>query len=350
MTPHVDHLANSLNINPKVTERLGSTSSNIQPMSDLAFKIVVHGGAGFWRSAIGPARIGVQRAASEGSRVLVNGGSALDAVEAAVRVMEDDTIFNAGTGSALTCLGTVEMDAAIMDGRELSAGAVALVRRVKNPIRLARIVMENTDHVLLAGASAERLAKSFRLPSTNPITARRRQALARIRKAAGRGRVPWLKKNRALLHEHPALLGHDTVGAVAVDAAGNFASASSTGGMAMKLPGRIGDTPLIGSGLYSDNRAGAATVTGWGEIAVKLGLSRTMCLMMEGGMSATKAAEKCVRMASSRLHGHAGIIAIDCAGGIAAVHNTAYMPWAYASTSMPTPRAYGLGKRVARQR
>jgi beta-aspartyl-peptidase (threonine type) len=240
------------------------------------------------------------------------------------------------------------MDAAIMDGRDLSAGAVTLVRRVKNPVHLARLVMENTDHILLAGSTAERLARAFRLPSTNPITVKRRQALAKARKGAGRGRVGWLKRNGALLRRHPEILGHDTVGAVAIDVAGNVASAASTGGMAMKLPGRIGDTPLIGSGLYSDNKAGAAAVTGWGEIAVKLGLSRTMCLMMEEDISAPKAAMKCVRLASGRLHGHAGIIAIDRKGRIAAVHNTAYMPWAYASNSMESLRAYERGKTVAR--
>ena len=314
----------------------------------MTFKIVVHGGAGFWRRDIRVARVGVENAARDGFRVLADGGCALDAVESAVKVMENDPIFNAGKGSALTCRGTVEMDAAIMDGRKLSAGAVALVRRVKNPVQLARIVMENTDHVLLAGLTAERLAKAFRLPSTNPITAKRRRALAMARRTAGHGRVAWLRRNDVLLRNHPEIPSHDTVGAVAVDAAGNFASAASTGGMAMKLPGRIGDTPLIGSGLYSDNRSGAATVTGWGEIAVKLGLSRTMCLLMETGMSASGAAVKCVRLASSRLHGHAGIIAIDRHGGIAAVHNTAYMPWAYASASMKGISAYGRGRRVAR--
>jgi beta-aspartyl-peptidase (threonine type) len=240
------------------------------------------------------------------------------------------------------------MDAAIMDGKELSAGAVALVRRVKNPIRLARIVMENTDHVLVAGETAERLARTFHLPSTNPVTAKRRRALARARRASESGKVPWLKRNRLLLQKHPEILGHDTVGAVAVDNDGNFASAASTGGMAMKLPGRIGDTPLIGSGLYSDNRSGAVTVTGWGETAVRLALSRTMCMMMENGATAAKAAERCVRMASGRLHGHAGIIAIDRKGRLAAVHNTAYMPWAYATASTEIPKAYARGKRIAR--
>jgi L-asparaginase / beta-aspartyl-peptidase len=292
--------------------------------------------------------MGVEKATREGSRVLADGGCALDAVEAAICVMEDNPIFNAGKGSALTCIGTVEMDAGIMDGRSLDAGAVALVRRVKNPIHLARIVMEKTDHVLVAGATAERLARTFHLPSTNPVTPKRRLALERTRRAMARGRVSSLKRNRILQEKYPHLLGHDTVGAVAVDAAGNFAAAASTGGTAMKLPGRIGDTPLLGSGLYSDNKSGAATVTGWGEVAVKLGLSRIMCLMMQRGSSASKAAEICVRMASERLHGHAGIIAIDRSGGIAAVQNTAYMPWAFATASMNIPRSFVRGKTVAR--
>lgn len=290
----------------------------------------------------------MQKAASAGSRILADGGSALDAVETAVSVMEDDPVFNAGTGSALTCIGTVEMDAAIMDGRNLSAGAVALVRNIKNPIHLARLVMQNTDHVLLAGKTAEELGKAFRLPTANPITARRRKAFVEMKNPRVIGRVPWLKKNPRLIREHPGILKHDTVGAVAVDTDGNFASAASTGGMAMKLPGRIGDTPLIGSGLYSDNRLGTTTATGWGEIAVKLSLSRTMCLLMGDGLSATKAAENCVRMASARLRGHAGIIAIDRKGGIAAVHNTAYMPWAYSTPEMKLPKANFRGKIVSR--
>jgi beta-aspartyl-peptidase (threonine type) len=313
-------------------------------------QIVVHGGAGFWKRDIKLGREGVQKAASAGSTILADGGCALDAVEAAVSVMEDDPIFNAGTGSALTCIGTVEMDAAIMDGRDLSAGAVALIRNTKNPIHLARIVMENTDHVFLAGKTAEKLGKAFHLPTTNPITARRRKIFYEMKKGPGIGRLAWRKNNPRLIREHPGILEHDTVGAVAVDADGNFASAASTGGMAMKLPGRIGDTPLIGSGLYSDNQSGTATVTGWGEIAVRLSLSRTVCLMMGDGVYATKAAETCVRMSSERLRGHMGIIAIDRNGKVAAVHNTAYMPWAYSNSSMTLPKANFRGKIVSRLR
>ena len=313
-------------------------------------RIVVHGGAGFWRRDIRLGREGVQKAASAGSKVLADGGSALDAVETAVSVMEDDPIFNAGKGSALTCIGTVEMDAAIMDGRDLSAGAVTLIRNTKNPVHLARIVMEHTDHVLFAGKTAEKLGKAYGLPTANPITARRRRAFDEMKRNPAKGRLEWLKRNPRLIREHPEILGHDTVGAVAVDIYGNFASAASTGGTPMKLPGRIGDTPLIGSGLYSDNQTGTATATGLGEIAVKLALSRTTCLMMGEGLSATRAAEACVRMASARLHGHAGIIAIDPTGEMAAVHNTAYMPWAYSTPTMGVPKANFRGKIVSRLR
>lgn len=133
-------------------------------------RIVVHGGAGFWRKDVRRGLAGVSAAASAGVELLRSGGSALDAVEAAVLVMEDSPVFNAGKGSSLTVAGTVEMDAAIMDGRDLSAGAVALLRKVKNPIRLARIIMEKTDHVLLAGEKAEELANAFSLPLANPVT------------------------------------------------------------------------------------------------------------------------------------------------------------------------------------
>jgi beta-aspartyl-peptidase (threonine type) len=209
----------------------------------------------------------------------------MDAVEAAVSVMEDDTVFNAGKGSSLTAAGTVEMDAAIMNGRDLSAGAVALVHSVKNPIRLARIVMEKTDHVLLAGEKAEELARAFSQPTANPVTAPRQRLLSELRQGGAMPQSRWIEKNLKLLAKHPELIVMDTVGAVALDEEGNFAAAASTGGPTMKLPGRVGDTPQIGSGLYADNQAGAATVTGLGEIAVKLTLSKHVCSLMESGLT-----------------------------------------------------------------
>ena len=311
-------------------------------------KIVVHGGAGFWKRDIKQAVLGVRNSAEAGARILAIDGSALDAVDAAVSTMEDNPIFNAGRGSSLTWIGTVEMDAAIMDGRTLSAGAVALIHETKNPIELARIVMENTDHVLLAGATAEKLGKAFHLPTINPVTPRRQRMLLAAKKNLHRARLFDARRNIELLREYPDLVGHDTVGAVAVDGEGNFAAAASTGGLLMKLPGRIGDTPMIGSGLYSDNGCGAATVTGQGEIAIRLSLSKTVCMMMERGVSAPGAAISAVKMASKRLNGHAGVIAIDRKRRIAAVHNTVFMPWAYWFTSMKHPKARARGRIVAR--
>jgi beta-aspartyl-peptidase (threonine type) len=288
-------------------------------------KIIVHGGAGFWRRDVREAVNGVGKAAASGSNILAGGGSAVDAVEEAVSIMEDDPVFNAGRGSSLTFTETVEMDAAIMDGSNLSAGAVALVHRVKNPVQLARLVMEKTDHVLLAGRSAEALAEAYSLPTRNPITAEKRRRLLLLKKNPKNVRLSFVKRNPALIHEHPELISSDTVGAVAVDLQGRFAAAASTGGTMMKLPGRIGDTPQIGSGLYSDNRSGAATVTGWGEIAIRLTLSKAVCCMMERGASAPRAAEAAVKAASTRLKGQAGVIAIDRKGRIAAVHNSPFM-------------------------
>jgi beta-aspartyl-peptidase (threonine type) len=310
-------------------------------------KIVVHGGAGIWRKDVRRGLLGVSRAAAAGSRILARSGSALDAVEAAVIIMEDDPVFNAGKGSSLTFTGTVEMDAAIMDGRDLSAGAVALLHTVKNPIRLARLVMEKTDHVLLAGENAERLARSFSLPRTNPITAERRRRYLMFKKGRVDARIGWIQKNRALIDEHPEILGGDTVGAVAVDVEGNFAAASSTGGVMLKLPGRIGDTPQIGCGLYSDNSSGAATVTGVGEVAIRLTMSKEVCLLMEHGRPAAEAAAIAVRKASNRLKGSAGVIAIDCKGRVAIVHNSPFMPWSLSTTGTRKPKSGPRGRILA---
>jgi beta-aspartyl-peptidase (threonine type) len=313
----------------------------------MSARILVHGGAGFWRTDIRRAVAGVRSAAASGSKALTAGGSAIDAVEAAVSVMEDDPTFNAGKGSSLTFAGTVEMDAAIMDGQNLSAGAVALLHNIKNPVQAARLVMENTDHVLLAGKTAENLAKAYSLPMANPITLKRRRMLNRMKKGALGARLPWVRKNPQLLREHPKILGHDTVGAVAMDSSGSFAAAASTGGTMMKLPGRIGDTPQIGSGVYSDNRSGAATVTGLGEVAIRLTLSKAVCMMMEEGASARRAAEVAVATASKRLKGDAGVIAIDLHGRIATVHNTPYLPWAFWAAGMRSPKAASRGNIVS---
>jgi beta-aspartyl-peptidase (threonine type) len=304
--------------------------------------IIVHGGAGFWGRTVRKGVLGVRNAASSGAEILSNGGAALDAVMIAVKVMEDDPVFNAGLGASLTVRGTAELDASIMDGRDLSAGAVALVRNVKNPVQLARLVMERSDHVVLSGATAEKLAEIFHMPKRNPVTKERQTMLRQLKAGHRRQRIRWVKKNAELLKAHPEILG-DTVGAVAVDSKRNFAAASSTGGVMMKLPGRIGDTPQIGSGLYADNRAGAATVTGVGEVAIRLTISKTVCLLMERGLTAEKAAIQVVRSASQRLNGAAGVIAIDRKGRVAAIHNTPYMPWAlgYANSGEAIAKPHG---------
>lgn len=307
-------------------------------------RIIVHGGAGLMPRFQRRALKGVSNSAAAGAEILRAGGRALDAVEAAVCVLEDDPVFNAGRGSSLTIEGTVEMDAAIMDGNDLSAGAVALVQSVKNPVRLARLVMEKTDHVLLAGRSVERLAKLFMMPRIDPITPEKRRLFSELKMGDSTMGGRWLK-NFQLLHEHSKVLSSDTVGAVALDEAGDFAAAASTGGVMLKLPGRIGDTPQIGCGLYADNHSGAATVTGLGEIAVRLALSKTVCSLMERGVSARRAATSCVQNASRRLQDSAGVIAIDQKGGFAAVHNTPLMPWAYSTSKMMKPMVKPYGNR-----
>ena len=304
--------------------------------------IVVHGGAGFRRRYLNRGLAGVGSAVNAGAEILRKDGTALDAVESTVAVMEDNPIFNAGLGSSLTWIGTVEMDAGIMDGKNLSAGAVALVREVKNPIRLARMVMEKTDHVLIAGQTAERLAEEFSLPKRNPITAAHREMYLRLKKEL----KAHPTRNALLLRYHPDLLG-DTVGAVALDEHGNFAAAASTGGVTLKIPGRIGDTPQIGAGLYADNRSGATTATGLGEVAVKLALSRAVCSMMEGGLSAARASALAVASATRLLGGQAGVITIDRRGRVAAVHNTKLMPWAYSTTRMRASKKHPWGKIIA---
>ena len=304
--------------------------------------IVVHGGAGFLRQDLRRGLDGVIFAAKAGSDCLKKGRTALDAVESAVVTMEDNEIFNAGRGSALTYRGTVEMDAAIMDGKTLSAGAVALVHNVKNPVRLARLVMERTDHVLIAGESAEQLAKVFSLPKCNPITARRRRMYMKLKKETKN--LPT--KNSLLLRDRPGILT-DTVGAVALDLHGNSAAAASTGGITLKIPGRIGDTPQIGSGLYTDNTSGASTATGLGEVAIKLALSKAICTMMEQGMSAPEASLRAIKSATRRLNGQAGVISIDKRGRTAAVHNSKFMPWAYCTVKMQSAKGYVKGATVS---
>jgi beta-aspartyl-peptidase (threonine type) len=264
-------------------------------------------------------------------RLLAAGGSALDAVTLAVELLEDCPLFNAGHGAVFTHDETHELDAAVMDGASLRAGAVACVTRIKRPVRAARAVMEHSSHVLFAGAGAEAFAAKLGLELVTPdyfSTEARREQL-----------------RRALATE-TAILDHDgaaqaaplderqkmgTVGAVALDAGGNLAAATSTGGMTNKQPGRVGDSPLIGAGTYADNRSAAVSCTGTGEMFIRLAAAYDVCARMAyGGASLQAAAEQVVMQALPTIGGRGGLIAVDRHGNLSMPFNTDGMYRGYA--------------------
>jgi len=302
--------------------------------------IVVHGGAGTWHPERSQAGLeGVERAAKTGFDILKNGGSALDSVMEAVAVMEDDGAFNAGYGSSLTIEKSVEMEASIMDGKTLQAGAVGLLKDIKNPIRLARIVMEKTDHVFMVGEGAEKLARIFNLERKNPITELRLKYYEQQKEALLGGKFE-LPRLAGLIKTYPELFELETVGAVALDKDRNFAAATSTGGFPLKLPGRIGDSPLIGCGTYADNRVGACSTTGIGELAIRLVLAKTVCSYMENGKTAQEAAELAIRLVNGRIsntYNSMGLISVDVHGKIGAAHNSPNLCWAYITPETQKP-------------
>lgn len=292
--------------------------------------LAVHGGVGPWKNARrNRVLAGVREACETGYRVLATGGTATDAVEEAVAVMEDDPTFNAGLGSALSLDGRVEMDASIMEGRALRAGAVALIRSIRNPVRLARVVMEETSYVFMAGVMAEALGESLGLELIDPVIPAR---LEQWRKAAFRSPVSKLV----------AGLG-DTVGAVALDPDGNLAAATSTGGLFMKPRGRVGDSAVIGAGIYADNRGGAASATGLGEVALRLVLAKKACDLMTEGKTARAAARRSIDLVNQRISGPMGLLALDRLGRIAAVHNRERMCWGFMRGGMKAPKCFMRG-------
>jgi beta-aspartyl-peptidase (threonine type) len=311
-------------------------------MTDKRPLIVVHGGAGTWQPERSqPGLEGVKRAAKKGFEILEGGGSAVDSVMEAVAAMEDDGAFNAGYGSSLNIEKGVEMEASIMDGKTLQAGAAGLLKDIKNPVRLARIVMEKTDHVFVVGEGAEKLAKIFNLERRNPITELRLKYHEQQKKALFDGKFE-LPRLASLVKAYPGLFDLETVGAVALDNDGNVAAATSTGGFPLKLPGRIGDSPLIGCGTYADNQAGACSTTGIGEIAIRLVLAKTVCSYMENGKIAQEAAELAIKLVNKRIlaaYNHMGLISVDPRGGIGAAHNSPNLCWAYIKPEMQEPLA-----------
>lgn len=306
--------------------------------------IIVHGGAGEWRQERQkPGIIGVKKAAKSGYNLLKQNRNALDAVESAVMSMEDDEVFNAGLGSSLALDKHSEMEASIMDGKTLSAGATGLLSNIKHPIHLARIIMENTDHIFIVGKNAEKLAETFNLEHRNPTTKLREKYWRELKNKLAQGELTYLPKLSELLKAHSNLFHLDTVGAVAVDKDGNVAAATSTGGISLKIPGRIGDSPLIGCGNYADNEAGACSATGIGEIAIKLVLAKSTCDLIRIGQTPQKATENSIKEVNRRIQNTAnqmGLIAIDSKGRIGAAHNSHHICWAYMTPQTHSPQAF----------
>jgi beta-aspartyl-peptidase (threonine type) len=264
--------------------------------------IAIHGGAGVMRrDKPGAAnRAGLERALEAGYEVLRTGRSSIDAVTAAVMVLEDDPLFNAARGGSLNSDGDVEMDASIMEGAKLRAGAVAAVRRIRNPVLAARAVMEKTRHVLLAGEGAERFARKQGLKLESPAYFRTARQFASLK-----------RRNY-----------HGTVGAVALDADGNLAAATSTGGYTGKMPGRIGDSPIVGAGTYADNRACAVSGTGLGEAFIRAAVAHDMCARMRyRGVSLIAAAGAALKNVA-QLGGDGGLVAVDRRGNVAMPFNS----------------------------
>lgn len=294
----------------------GVTSVAAETKRPLA--IAIHGGAGvIAREQLGPDdgasyRAGLAEALDAGYAVLERGGSSLDAVTTAVRILEDNPLFNAGRGAVLTHEGQAELDASIMTGHDLKAGAVAGVKRIRHPIDLARKVMEDSPHVMLYGAGAEEFASSrgFEfVPNESFITPQRQRQLERVLQGRTQPRNE--------------LSGLGTVGAVAIDAAGNLAAATSTGGMTNKRWGRIGDAPIIGAGTYANNASCAVSATGHGEYFIRSVVAYDVCALMEyKGYSLDRAATEVVKGKLVERGGEGGIIAVDRAGNIALEFNS----------------------------
>jgi L-asparaginase / beta-aspartyl-peptidase len=300
--------------------------------------LVIHGGAGtIDRSKMTPEdereyRAGLENALRAGWEVLQKGGSSLDAVETAVRVLEDDPHFNAGRGAVFTSAGTNELDAAIMDGKTLMAGSVAGVKLAKNPITLARLVMEKSPHVTMIGEGAQAFAKEHGtklLPDQKYFFTQRRwdELQSEIKAAKTRGTTG---EKRFIISQEKL---HGTVGAVALDRNGNLAAATSTGGKTNKLPGRVGDTPVIGAGCYANNNSCAVSGTGDGELFIMTVAAHDVSALVEYGGKPVREAAQIVLDKIAKLGGTGGLIAIDRQGNIALPFNTSGMYRGYVDPS-----------------
>jgi L-asparaginase / beta-aspartyl-peptidase len=327
--------------------------------------LLVHGGA--WAipaDAAAAHEAGVRNALEAGYAILSLGGSALDAVETAVSILEDDPTFDAGRGSFLTSNGRVQLDALLMDGGRMKAGGVACVERLRNPIQAARLVLERSPHVYFVGPGAEQFAASHGMALIDNAELvldreRERLILAKARQAAGFEDETFSGSESAHIlrddkdpetaftvdtedptkpfeggkrsFEDPTRWSHDTVGAVALDGRGNLAAATSTGGTLNKTPGRVGDSSLIGCGCYADNLAAAVSLTGWGEPIMKLVLGKWATDRVANGTAPEIAAREAISYLYNRLGGHGGIILLGPDGRFGLAHNTPAMAWGLAT-------------------
>ena len=288
---------------------------------------------------------GVRNALAAGWRVLNDdrGGAALDAVEEAVVIMEDDETFDAGRGSFLNRDGKVQLDALIMDGLTLRAGGVGCVEHLRNPVRAARKILSESPHVYFVGEGAEKFAAEHGIPLCRNEDLVIPREVERLREYQAKISAPAAKNAARMGHPHPtedgndmfapvahdATISHDTVGAVALDRNGNIAAATSTGGTLNKAPGRLGDSSLIGCGCYADNLSGAVSTTGWGEPIMKLVLAKWTADRISSGNLPEWAAQEAMNYLQQRVNGHGGIIVLDRAGHFGIAHNTPRMAWAY---------------------
>jgi L-asparaginase / beta-aspartyl-peptidase len=313
------------------------------------YALAIHGGAGSIMQTTpdveAPYHAGLKAAIAAGEAILAAGGNALDAVTAAVMALEDCPLFNAGRGSVYTADATHEMDASIMDGRDLRAGAVTCVRSIRNPVQLARAVMERTPHVLLAAEGAERFARECgieAMPTEYFAVEGRMQQLLRARAEASGAR---LDHDLASTPQEPIDPNgkFGTVGAVARDRHGNLASAVSTGGMTNKRPGRVGDTPVFGAGCYADNRTVAVAATGTGEFFMRAVTAYDLAARMDyADLSLEVAAHQAVFDRLATIGGRGGLIAVDRDGNLALPFNTAGMYRAWVKENEPvTTRIFG---------
>src|SRR5258707_14220620 len=292
--------------------------------------LVIHGGAWAMPDEMVAAHInGVRHALAAGWRVLDRGGSALDAVEEAVVIMEDDETFDAGRGSFLNRDGKVQLDALIMDGATLRAGGVGCVEHLRNPIRAARKILSESPHVYFVGEGAEKFAAEHGVPlcKNEELIIPREVERLRAYQATQNDSKADGNDLFAPAADDPTI-SHDTVGAVALDRNGNIAAATSTGGTLNKAPGRLGDSSLIGCGCYADNESAAASTTGWGEPIMKLVLAKWAADRVESGSLPEWVAQEAMNYLKQRVNGHGGMILLDAQGRFGIAHNTPRMAWA----------------------